>query len=167
MHGDHIGGLAGEAGVTFANARYVTGQVEFDYWASAGNEGFEAKVRPLAEKMRFIRGGDEIVPGITAIGAYGHSPGHMAYRLDSGGRAMVLAADTVNHYVWSLRRPDWEVRFDMDKAAAAQTRKSLLGMIASERIPFVGYHMPAPGVGFLEERDGGFVYVPAGYQLDL
>ena len=31
MHGDHIGGLSGEDGTpTFPNARYVTGQVEFD-----------------------------------------------------------------------------------------------------------------------------------------
>ena len=48
MHGDHIGGLTDEAGnATFANARYVTGQAEFDHWSAAGNERFEQKVRPL------------------------------------------------------------------------------------------------------------------------
>ena len=32
---------------------------------------------------------------------------------------MMLTADTANHFVLSLQRPDWEVRFDMDKAQAA------------------------------------------------
>ncbi|MEZ5935772.1 MAG: hypothetical protein R3F54_28455 [Alphaproteobacteria bacterium] len=38
---------------------------------------------------------------------------------------------------------------------------------AADRIPFTGYHMPFPGVGYIEEIDGGFRYVPASYQLDL
>ena len=37
MHGDHIGGLTDDDGnATFANARYVTGQKEFDAWAKIG-----------------------------------------------------------------------------------------------------------------------------------
>ena len=167
MHGDHIGGLADGPAPTFANARYVTGQVEFDHWAKAGNEGFEAKVRPLAEKMSFLADRGSPVPGITALAAPGHTPGHMAYRLDSDGKAMILTADLANHYVWSLERPDWEVRYDMDKARAAASRRALLGQIAADRLPFVGYHMPFPGMGFLEPRGEGFRFVPASYQFDL
>jgi hypothetical protein len=55
----------------------------------------------------------------------------------------------------------------MDKAAAAATRKRILGMLAADKVPFVGYHMPWPGVGFVESRDSGFQYVPATYQLML
>lgn len=167
MHGDHIGGLMGEGGATFANAAYITGQTEFDHWAAAGNDNFEAKVRPLAEKMSFLKGGDSVVSGITAVEAFGHTPGHMAYLLDSGGQGLMLAADTTNHYVWSLQRPDWEVKFDMDKEAAAATRKSLLGMVAAERIAFVGYHMPFPGVGHLEAKETGFHFHPMTYQLNV
>ena len=167
MHGDHIGGLTGEDGTpTFANARYVTGQAEFDAWAKMDNEGFEAKVRPLAEKMTFVGDGDSVVSGITGMAAHGHTPGHMVYMLESGGERLLLVADTANHYVWSLAYPDWEVRFDMDKAQAAATRKEVFGMLAAERIPFVGYHMPFPGTGFVETRgEGGFRYVPTSYQM--
>jgi glyoxylase-like metal-dependent hydrolase (beta-lactamase superfamily II) len=49
MHPDQIGGL-GPAGATFPNARFVTGQAEFDHWAGQVNEGGDANVRPLAEK---------------------------------------------------------------------------------------------------------------------
>lgn len=167
MHGDHIGGLAGEAGVTFPNARYVTGLVEYDFWAGQANEGFDAKVRPLAEKMTFIKDGSQVVGGISGIAAFGHSPGHMAFLLDSEDARLVLTADTANHYVWSLARPDWEVRFDADKPAAAATRKQMFGMIAAERLPFIGYHMPFPAVGFVEAQGDGFRYVPASYQMML
>ena len=143
MHGDHIGGLTGEDGSpTFPNARYVTGSTEYDHWAGAGNEGFDAKVRPLTEQTEMLSGGGAVTSGIEAIEAFGHTPGHMAYRIESGGKNMLIAADFANHYVWSLAYPEWEVRFDMDTTCAAATRKSLLGMKASEKMPFIGYHMP-------------------------
>jgi glyoxylase-like metal-dependent hydrolase (beta-lactamase superfamily II) len=165
MHGDHIGGLIGDAGATFPNARYVTGAVEYDHWAAAGNDGFNAKVAPLAEQMTMLNPGDAVLSGIEAVDAFGHTPGHMAYRLDSDGQSLLIAADFANHYVWSLGYPDWEVKFDMDKSAAAATRKSLLGMLAAEKMPFIGYHMPFPAVGYVETRDSGFQYVPHSYQL--
>ena len=165
MHGDHIGGLMGEGGATFPNARYVAGQVEFDFWAGQANEGFDGKVRPLADKFTFVAGGATPVPGVTAVEAFGHSPGHMGWMLESGNARLMLTGDTANHYVWSLGHPDWEVRFDADKAAAAATRRQVFGMIAADRIPFVGYHMPFPGVGFVEAQGDGFRYVPMTYQM--
>ena len=170
MHGDHIGGLTSDdAGTpTYPNARYVTGQVEYDHWAGAGNERFDGKVRPLAEKMEFIGDGGSVASGITGMAAFGHTPGHMVYRIESGGEQVLLMADTANHYVWSLSYPEWEVRFDMDKEAAAATRKSVLGMVAADQIPLIGYHMPFPGIGYVEEvTDGRFRYTPATYQLML
>jgi glyoxylase-like metal-dependent hydrolase (beta-lactamase superfamily II) len=166
MHGDHIGGLSDDAGtVTFANAAYITGQTEFDNWAAAGNEGFDAKVRPLANRMTFLADGGAVTSGITAMALPGHTPGHMGYMLDSNGQQLAILADTANHYVWSLAHPDWEVRFDADKAQAAATRRMVLGMLATDRVPMVGYHMPFPAMGFVETRDDGFHWVPVSYQF--
>ena len=167
MHGDHIGGLSGDAGLTFGKARYVTGGIEHNHWSAAGNEGFDAKVKPLSDRMTMLDDGGTVAPGITALLAPGHTPGHMAYMLESAGKRLAITADTANHFVWSLEYPDWEVRFDADKPAAAATRKSLFGMIAADKIPFIGYHMPAPGVGYVEPKGTGFRYVPASYQLML
>ncbi|GHD98749.1 metallo-beta-lactamase [Defluviimonas sp. 20V17] len=167
MHGDHIGGLADGGFATFANARYVTGRHEYDHWAAAGNPLFDTNMKPLAEKTEFLGEGGAVVPGITALSAPGHTPGHMGYHLESGGRRLLLIADTANHYVWSLAHPDWEVKFDMDKPAAAATRRKMLGMLAADRVPFIGYHMPFPAVGFVEARGQGFHYVPASYQMML
>ncbi|WP_422001920.1 MBL fold metallo-hydrolase [Roseovarius mucosus] len=167
MHGDHIGGLMGESGATFPNARYVTASAEYDHWAAAGNEGFDSKMRPLAEKTEMIGDGASVASGITAMSAAGHTPGHTAYMIESGGKSLVIAADFANHYVWSLGYPDWEVTFDMDKAQATATRRKVLGMLAADKVPFIGYHMPFPAVGYVETRGDGFQYVPASYQLML
>lgn len=168
MHGDHVGGVAGENGVTFANAKHVTGRVEFDAWAASdSNKAFEGKIRPNAERFDMIEAGASVGSGITAEAAFGHTPGHMAYRIESEGKQLMIAADFANHYVWSLAYPDWEVKFDRDKAAAAATRRKMLDMLAADQIPFVGYHMPWPGVGYVEAHESGYKYAPASYQLML
>ena len=165
MHGDHIGGLMQGDAPTFPNARYVTGQAEFDHWSSAGNENFDAKVKPLAEQMTFIGDGDSVASGITGMAAFGHTPGHMVYMIESDGRQLLLGADFANHFVWSLGHPDWEVKFDMDKAAAAATRRKLLDMVSADGLPFTSYHMPWPAFGFVEKDGDGYRYVPHSYQL--
>lgn len=167
MHGDHIGGLMADGAPTFGNARYMAGSVEHNHWMQAGNEGFDTMVRPLNDQMDFVEGGDSVAPGITMMEAFGHTPGHMAVMLESEGEQLALIADTANHYVWSLAQPDWEVRFDMDKAAAAATRREMFGMLAADRIPFIGYHMPFPAMGYVEEAGDGFRYIPTSYQMML
>ncbi|MGR3377535.1 MBL fold metallo-hydrolase [Salipiger abyssi] len=165
MHGDHVGGLTGGDGPTFANAQHVTGQAEFDHWSSAGGDAFTGKVQPLAERFSFIGDGESIASGVTSVLAPGHTPGHMGFMLESGGQQLMLIADLANHYVWSLAYPDWEVRFDTDKAMAAASRRKVLDMLATDKLPFIGYHMPFPALGYAEMRGDGFHYVPHSYQL--
>jgi glyoxylase-like metal-dependent hydrolase (beta-lactamase superfamily II) len=167
MHGDHIGGLMTGDARTFPNASYVTGSAEYNAWDMAGDDLFEENMAPLAKRTKFIDPGASIASGITSLEAYGHTPGHMTYMLESGGKQLLLMADTANHYVWSLAYPDWEVRFDKDKAAAAATRRKILGMLAADKVPMVGYHMPWPGIGYVDTHMDGFHYVPHGYQLML
>lgn len=163
MHGDHIGGIYSDA-PTFANAAYSTGSVEMDHWDMSGNDGFEAKIRPLQDQFDLLEGGTEVASGITAMEAFGHTPGHMAFHLESEGNRLILGADFANHYVYSLANPDWEVLYDTDKGTAAQTRRKLLDMMAADRVPFIGYHMPFPALGYVRAKDSSFEYVPASYQ---
>ena len=176
MHPDHIGGMMEGDAPAFPNADYVTGSTEWDFWASEDRIGspaegvhqlFNAKVRPFAERTRFLTPGEAVVSGIEALDAFGHTPGHMAYHIESEGQRLVLIADTANHFVLSMERPDWEVRFDLDKEAAAATRRSLLGMIAADGVPFIGYHMPFPAMGYLQASGDGFAYEAASYQLNI
>ncbi|TDK37556.1 MBL fold metallo-hydrolase [Rhizobium deserti] len=176
MHGDHIGGLMDGGKPTFAKARYLAGQVEYDFWTDGARAGTPAEgnqkavlanVKPLAEKTTFLKDGGEVVSGITAMLAPGHTPGHLIFNIESQGKRLVLTADAANHYVLSLQRPEWEVRFDMDKAQAAATRKKVFDMIATEKVAFLGYHMPFPAVGYAEKQQTGYRFVPKSYQFDI
>lgn len=171
-HPDHIGGLMNSNGASFPNARYISGSAEHNFWTGENApaqmvERINTSVVPFAEQMTFLDDGGSVVSGITAVAAFGHTPGHMGYMLESDGQQLMLIADLANHYVWSLAYPDWEVRFDADKAAAAASRRAVLGMLAADRVPFIGYHMPFPAMGYVEANGDGFRYVPVSYQFSL
>ena len=176
FHPDHIGGVMEDGKPVFANARYVTGVEEYNFWSPADKATgktervgklVQSNMVPLADKTTFLEDNQAVVSGITAIDAGGHTPGHLAYHLESDGKRLMITADIANHYVMSLQRPDWEVSFDMNKKKAAESRKEIFGMIAADKIPFTGYHMPFPNVGYVEPMGSGFRYVAAGYQMDL
>lgn len=176
MHPDHIGGMMRDGQPVFPNARLVTGQIEYDFWSkpdrlSGPTENaaklVQANIVPLAEKATFLKDEDEVVPGIRAMAAFGHTPGQMAFHLESDGKRFLIFADVTNHYVMSLQRPDWHVRFDMDKEQAVETRKRILDMLATDGIPASGYHMPFPAIGYVEKAGEGYRWVPASYQLQL
>lgn len=175
-HPDHIGGLMTDGQPSFPNARYMIGRIEYEFWSSDERMGtpaevaaqlFRSNVVPLKDKITFIEDGDEVLPGIRAMHAPGHTPGHMIFTLESGGEKLLLWADTTNHYVASLERPDWHPRFDLDKETAVETRKHVLEMAAAERLTVIGHHMPFPAVGHVEKTVGSYRWVPVSYQLNL
>lgn len=176
MHPDHIGGLMSAGKPTYANARYVTGQVEYDFWSasdrlSGETEGaarlVQSNVTPLAEKMTFIGNEGEVASGINGIDTRGHTPGHMSYHIESDGKRLLIWGDVANHFVASIQRPDWHVRFDMDKEQAAQTRKRIFDMAAAEKLAVTGYHMPFPALGYISAKGGAYAWVPASYQFAI
>ena len=178
-HPDHIGGLIADGKATFPNARYVTGEAENNFWTSkkvtestdkrmmGRSKLVQSKVVPLAEKTTFLKGGKDVVTGITALETFGHTPGHMAYNIESDGKRLLLWADACNHYVASLQKPEWHVVFDMDKDAAIASRKKLLDMAAADKIAATGYHMPFPAIGFVEQVGDAHRWIPMSYQLDI
>ena len=175
-HPDHIGGLGDGAAPAFPNARYVFGAAEFDFWRRGENvrearkfnrELFVQLALPFAERSSFIKPGEEIAPGIHAIDAGGHSPGMLAYHVESGGKRLLIWADTCVHYVMAVQRPDWHLDVDDDKDKAVLTRKRILDMVATDDLLVAGFHMPFPGLGFVEKSASGYRWVPVSYQLNL
>jgi glyoxylase-like metal-dependent hydrolase (beta-lactamase superfamily II) len=154
-HPDHIGGLVDGGRPTFPRARYAFGAVEFDFWKRGDNvrearkfnrELFVKIAVPLADRSSFIKPGDEVASGIRAVDAAGHSPGMMAYLIESGGKRLLNWADTCGHYVIAMQRPDIPFDMDDDKERAAVTRKRILDMAATEDLFVIGFHMPFPGI---------------------
>ena len=175
-HPDHIGGLTEGGKPVFSNARYVFGATEFDFWKRGENvrearkfnrELFMQIAVPLADRASFIKPGDEIAPGIRSVDVSGHSPGMMAYHVESQGKRLLIWADTCGHYVVSLQRPDWQLDVDDIKDQAVATRKRVLDMVATDNLFVAGFHMPFPGLGLVEKSASGYRWVPVGYQLNL
>lgn len=172
-HGDHIGGLIEDGAPAFPNARLVVGEAELAFWTSdetragerAGNAqavtdlvlGFDADPTLVAD-------GDEVVPGITARAAFGHTPGQLAFEVTGGSRNLLIAGDVFHHPILSFQRPDWQVQFDMDHEAAAATRSALAGRAADEGLALMAYHLPFPGLGYVIRDGDAFRYLPESIQ---
>ena len=175
-HPDHIGGLVDGGKLVYPNARYVISEAEFDYWKKGENiaearkanrEQFMQVVVPLGEKATFLKGEGEVVAGIRAVPVFGHSPGMMAFHIESEGQRLLNWSDVANHYVMAIQQPDWHVAFDHDKEAGAATRKRVFDMVSADRTAVVGYHMPFPSVGFVEKAGTSYRWVPASYHFNL
>ena len=107
------------------------------------------------------------MPGITAVDASGHSPGLMAYHIESEGKRFMITADTCTQYVMAVQRPEWHFEMDDDKEKAVATRKRMLDMLANDKLFVASFHMPFPGIGYVEKGPGGYRWVPHTYQLNL
>lgn len=177
-HPDHIGGLMESGAPAFPNARYICGSQEYDFWSqkelldhdpgtARRAQAVQDNVVPLAPKMSFVKDEGEALPGIRAIASPGHTPGHLAYHVESEGKRLLIWGDAIVHYVISFQRPDWPLAADMDEQVAIESRQKLLGMAAADKIPVTGYHLPFPALGFVETYEDAFRFVPAGYQFNL
>ncbi len=129
FHGDHISGLRAKAGTAnFLNAEVMVNAVEWKYWNDAGEESKSPQAfkpnfanvkrvfEPIAKDLKQFEYGKELVGGITAIEAPGHSPGHTAFLISSGNGKLLVTSDTVNHQIL-VRNPEWSLWADMDPAA--------------------------------------------------
>jgi glyoxylase-like metal-dependent hydrolase (beta-lactamase superfamily II) len=176
-HPDHIGGIIEGGKPLFPNARYVINQVEHDFWSSEGKLSddlekfarvYRENSKPVVDRFKFIKPGDDIVTGIRAVEAYGHTPGHLSFVIESQGKSLLWWGDCAHHQVASLAEPGWHCVFDADKPLAAATRRRIYDMAATDRLPVIGYHMPFPSIGYVERiTPGRYRWLQHTYQLNL
>jgi len=155
-HMDHVGGLSDDVTAAFPNAAVMIGQTEFDVQAAA-----LSRLMPYAQAdlLRVMPDSGEWLPGITAIPAFGHTPGHTAFLLENDGESLLMLMDAANNNVVSLTRLDWAFRLDADPAAASATRRALLEKAVTENRRVFGYHFAFPGVGFVVPDGAGYRWV--------
>jgi glyoxylase-like metal-dependent hydrolase (beta-lactamase superfamily II) len=166
-HPDHVNGLSTDGAVNFPNAMYYFPQSEYDF-VQANAEAFTgaaaAAIAPYAdnEQLSLYNSDDEVIPGVQAIAAPGHTPGHHAFMMSSGGSQIMHLVDTAISAYVHVPNPSFAVQFDADPAQATETRVALLSRAADEGIPVIGYHFPFPGVGYITrtEGDDSFRFVP-------
>ncbi|OYD82917.1 MBL fold metallo-hydrolase [Azospirillum brasilense] len=181
FHPDHISGLAGADGKPlFPNAEILVPEAEWAFWMddaamSRAPEAMQGTFKTARarfgaypqERIRRYDANAEVAPGIQAIAAAGHTPGHTAFAVSSGGKQLMVLSDTSNHPALFVRNPGWHAVFDMDPALAEANRRKLFDRAAADRMPVVGYHFPFPGVGHISQRDRGFEFEPAPWSAEI
>ena len=167
-HSDHAWGVSTEDGVAnFPNARIHLGETEYAYWTSgapelAGNRSAAGVARhlvPLRDRMAFYRDGEAIVPGVTALAAPGHTPGHTCFLIGHGDDSVLLLADTAFHVPLSLAYPRSRSRYDGNPAQGIATRVAFLERVADQGQRVIGYHYPWPGIGRIVRDGDAFRFV--------
>ena len=171
-HPDHLWGLLDEFDEPiFPNAEFLIGQAEFDYWtdpetvSSIGEAratfavGASRRLEAIAEVVKLVADGEEVLPGVAARLTPGHTPGHMAYQIGAGPEAAMVVGDALGNHHVAFERPDWASGSDQDKDRAAVTRVGLLDQLAADQMRLIGYHLPGGGIGRAEKADGGYRFV--------
>lgn len=177
FHGDHIGGLVTADGTpAFPNAEVTVPLDEWNYWLDDANmnkaaEGSNlrnghANVRRVfsvipGKNLTKFEAGKEVAPGITSIATPGHTPGHTSFVISSGSHKFLVQADVTSGVATVfVRNPDWVAGGDMDGPTAVATRRKLYDMLAAEKMPMSGYHLPFPALGRIEKAGNGYSFVP-------
>ena len=168
MHGDHIGGLARNGQALFPRARiYVPARDREYFTKTAVNQAAVTALAPYGSRVETFEsaalGGTlrEILPGITPIAAFGHTPGHTAYLVENGGESFLVIGDLLHVGLVQFPHPEISASFDVDQNAAAAVRRQILDYAARNRIPIGGIHMGYPGMGTVEAAGSGFSFTPA------
>jgi glyoxylase-like metal-dependent hydrolase (beta-lactamase superfamily II) len=173
LHPDHSNGLVDDAGnAVYPNAEIVLHETEAGFWLDREpSSGESERVRrniakaavttaPYRQRMRTVRDG-EAMPGISALGLAGHTPGHTGWLIQSGNDGVLIWGDVVHLASIQIARPDTGLVYDVDPQAACATRKRMFDRVAADRLMVAGMHLDFPGFGRVVRKGTGFAFEPA------
>lgn len=180
IHGDHSGGLIADGKRVFPAATVHVNRLEAEFWLSTANmEKTPEYFRPMfvkgqqslapygtAGKIALFEAGQTVLPGITAIAAYGHTPGHTCYLLESQGEKLLFWGDTVHVAEAQFPLPDTAIEYDLDPQAAIKQRQQLFAEAADKGFLVAGAHISFPGIGHVGKAAQGYRWIPIPYVND-
>ena len=174
-HPDHIGGNTDAEGkLVFPNARYIMCKDDWEFWMPEPDltqlkvpEELKQIMRmlaaknlpPIQDRLRLVEDETEILPGIHAVAAPGHTPGHMALAISSGSERLLFLSDTVLHPI-HLEQSDWYPAYDLMPEQAMITRRQILNRIAADKVMMIASHFPFPGMGHIIQKGEGWQWQP-------
>jgi glyoxylase-like metal-dependent hydrolase (beta-lactamase superfamily II) len=184
MHGDHIGGMLTEGRPTFPHAKVYLAERERAYWTDPAmmaqaekKDGFINAQKVLeiyGKQVRTFEPGDldaqgaPLFSGIRAVAAYGHTPGHTMYLLGEGDEQLLIWGDLTHAMAMQMPVPKVAMIYDVDPEQAIATRLKVLRYVVERKLPVAGMHIPATGMGVVEEvSEGGYTFIATDFDFTL
>lgn len=171
-HPDHLWGILDDFDEpVFPQAKLMIGQAEWDYWTDPNTVdtigearasfavGAARRLAAIEEQISFIKGGEEILPGVMAHDTPGHTPGHMSFEIRDGASAVMVGGDAIGNEHVAFERPDWASGADQDTDLGVKTRMRLLDQLATDKIDLLGFHLPHGGLGRVERSGDSYRFV--------
>jgi glyoxylase-like metal-dependent hydrolase (beta-lactamase superfamily II) len=166
LHPDHVGWNTrmenGRWVPTFPKARYVFAKQEFDYWSEQIKTTPVAyiidSVLPIVEARReqLVGNDHQIGDHVRILPTPGHTVGHVAFTFGRGKDDAVFPGDLMHSPIQTLY-PDMSVKFDLDQAQAAATRRNFLERYCDTDTLCCTAHFPSPSAGKIRRKGNGFV----------
>jgi glyoxylase-like metal-dependent hydrolase (beta-lactamase superfamily II) len=166
LHFDHVGWntrlVDGAWVVTFPNARYLFGRVEWEHWSveTGSYLNVDETVRPVLESGQadLVEVTHRVCPEVRFVPTPGHTPGHVSVVVESEGDMAVITGDMAHHPL-QFAEPDLGSNADSDAPTAATTRHSALAGWAADGALVIGTHFVAPTAGRLQPHGDGWSLV--------
>jgi glyoxylase-like metal-dependent hydrolase (beta-lactamase superfamily II) len=169
LHGDHIGSLILNDVKSYPKAKLYISKPEYDYYMNEevlsslpenrrdGILNMRKLLNTYKEQLIIFTPGDmdnanELIPGLKGIAAYGHTPGHTGYMLESEGSKLFFWGDLTHAMAIQMPFPEVALSYDSDTAMAIACRKKLLQYASDNDMRIAGAHIPFPGIGFLSKN---------------
>ena len=174
-HGDHINGLLMEDNSpTYPNAEILVPAPEHKYWMDDGEMSRATNTRvqtnfknvrrvfnaEVLKRVKTYDWGREVIPGVTAQGTPGHTPGHTSYVIASGSETVYVQSDVTHVPFLFVRHPDWHAFYDQDGAMAEATRFKVYDMLVADKMRVQGFHYPFPSLAHVEKYGTGYREIP-------
>jgi glyoxylase-like metal-dependent hydrolase (beta-lactamase superfamily II) len=167
LHQDHSRGAIWSGELTFPTADAFAHASEVAFWSGPADlpsakphvEAAREAIRQFGARLRPFEHNTELLPGVHAVAAGGHTPGHTALLLESSGERLLCVGDTFYDPL-QLTHPDWATPWDLDRSISVATRRRILEWAADERLLVHAYHLPFPGLGRIDRHGASFTWQP-------
>ena len=154
----------------FPDAEIIVPAAEYKWWTqpidsiAQPRRGLAQRVQatfPTWKNVKQVDGEAELVPGVRALPAHGHTQGHTVHLISSGGKQLLVTADATNLPALFVKNPQWQAGFDHVPDLAVETRKRLFDRAIADKAMVAGYHWGLPNVGTIVKDGNGYAFTPA------
>ena len=161
---DHVGGTVDAHGqVLYPRAKYLISRFEYEEFKAEAKRAdqFRASIKPLEDRglLEFFEDGAEIAAGLTAVATPGHRSGATSLRVEDGGQAALLLADTL-HLPIQITHPEFSGVWDGDAELAARTRRQIVDQAELDGLLLAVPHTPFGGLGYVRLEAGKRIWSP-------